>query len=79
MIKRIYEDKLPVLSFNKSIKEVDEFLNELRKDDKEYIVGIDYASIHFKDCTAVAYFTETEDGKLILEGVKLFNDKLEVR
>jgi hypothetical protein len=72
MIKRIYEDKIPILSLNKSVKEVDEFLNELRKDDKEYIVGIDYASIYSKNCTAVAYFTETENGKLKLEGVKLF-------
>lgn len=79
MIKRIYEDKIPILSLNKSVKEVDKFLNELRKDDKEYIVGIDYASIYFKDCTAMAYFIEDEDGKLKLEGVKLFNDKLEVR
>ena len=78
MIKRIYEDKIPILSLNKSVKEVDKFLNELRKDDKEYIVGIDYDSIYSKDYTAAAYFTETEDGKLKLKGVKLFNDKLEV-
>lgn len=69
MIKRIYQDTVP--KYKKSEKEVNEFLNELRKDDKEYIVGIDYASIFFKDCTAVVYFTETEDGKLKLEGVKL--------
>ena len=77
MIKRIYEEKTPILNLNKSVKEVDEFLNELRKDDKEYIVGIDYASIYSKDYTAAAYFTETEDGKLKLKGVKFFNDKLE--
>jgi hypothetical protein len=69
MIKRIYEDAVPILK--KSETEVNEFLNELSKDDKEYIVGIDYASIYSKDCTAVAYFTETEDGKLKFEGVKL--------
>jgi hypothetical protein len=70
MIKRIYQDTIPI--FKKSEKEVNEFLNELRKDDKEYIVGIDYASIYSPDYyTAVAYFTETEDGKLKLEGVKL--------
>lgn len=77
MIKRIYEEKTPILK--KSVKEVHEMLNELRKDDKEYIVGIDYASIYSKDCTAVAYFAEDEDGKLKLEGVKLFNDKLKMR
>jgi hypothetical protein len=75
MIKRIYQDTVPILK--KSEKEVNEFLNELSKDNKEYIVGIDYASIYSKDYTVVAYFTETEDGKLKLEGVKLFNDKLE--
>jgi hypothetical protein len=46
-------------------------LNELRKNDKEYIVGIDYASIYSPDYTAVVYFTEIEDDKLKLEGVKL--------
>ncbi|AJA41430.1 hypothetical protein AXJ14_gp111 [Geobacillus virus E3] len=61
----------------KSEKEVNEFLNELRKDDKEYIVGIDYVSIYPKDCTAAVYFIEDKDGKLILEGVKIFNEKLE--
>lgn len=75
MIKRIYEEKTPILK--KSVKEVHELLTELRKDDKEYIVGIDYASIYSKDCTAVTYFTETEDGKLKFEGMKLFNGKLE--
>jgi phage terminase large subunit-like protein len=69
MIKRIYEEKTPILK--KSEKEVNEFLNELRKDDKEYIVGIDYASIYSPDYTAVAYFYEDEEGTLKLEGIKL--------
>jgi phage terminase large subunit-like protein len=69
MIKRIYQDTVPILK--KSEKEVNEFLNELSKDNKEYVVGIDYASIYSKDHTAVAYFTEEENGVFKLEGVKI--------
>jgi hypothetical protein len=68
LIRNIKTEGSPKSRYTKLF--VNKKLKELEDSEKEYVVGIDYASIYSKDYTSVCYFTEDESGNLVLEGTK---------
>lgn len=69
MIKKIFSEGKPKDKATENA--VNNILNDLENNDLEFVVGIDYASIHSDDFTAVAQFFENEDGSLTYAGSKL--------
>lgn len=51
------------------------FLLKLEQDkNKEYLVGIDYASLNCSDLSVLGYFTKDKEGKLVYEGYKILDE-----
>lgn len=69
MIKKIYEDGKPKDTETKTL--VDNFLNDLKSNDLEFVIGVDYARKESEDFTAISQFVENEDGSLTHMGTKL--------